>query len=152
MPDPSDTFSMGFTMLSDTFSGGTVKKNYPVWYSQMTHQYLWWVLQKCTEYFRFWIVKISDQILAFPVRPQTSVLWEMLFDNNRESREVRTCWVHRFQRISNQFFSSRSQFKFPKDFVLISLLKWISLIWNLIAYFWIFTFTFFISLLTSSSL
>ena len=100
------------------------KTKYPVWYSQMTHQYCCWVLQKCTKYFRFWIVKISDQILAFPVCPQTSVLWEMLFDNNRESQEVRTCWVHRFQRISNQFFSSRSQFKFPKDFVLISLLKW----------------------------
>ena len=107
-----------------TLLGEEQFKKYPVWYSQMTHLYCCWVLQKCTKYFRFWIVKISDQILVFPVCPQTSVLWEMLFDNNRESREVRTSWVHRFQRISNQFFSSRSQFKFPKDFVLKSSLNW----------------------------
>ena len=117
----------------------------------MTHHYWCWVLQKCTKYFRFWIVKISDQILAFPVCPQTSVLWEMLFDNNRESQEVRTCWVRRFQRISNQFFSSRSQFKFPKDYVLISLLKWNISDLKLDCLFLNF-YHFFSSLLTSSSL
>ena len=88
---------------------------------------------------------------SFSVCPQTSVLWEMLFDNNRESREVRTCWVHTFQRISNQFFSSRSQFKFPNDFVLKSSLNWIITDFKLDCLFLNF-YHFFTSLLTSSSL
>ena len=95
--------------------------------------------KKCTKYFRFWIVKISDQILAFPCvlkRLSFGKCFLTTIGNHEKSEPVESTGFR-----ESQISSFRADLNSNFQKILSWFLYWneISLIWNLIAYFWIFT-------------